>query len=59
MSGEKKKKKINYSIAWAEARKIIWNALCEGGASCLRGRLGDIVRGGISKFRTAVKGESL
>ncbi len=26
MADEKKKKKINYSSAWAEARKIMWNA---------------------------------
>ena len=25
-NGEKKKKKVNYSSAWAEARKLIWNA---------------------------------
>jgi preprotein translocase subunit SecE len=26
MAEEKKKKKVDYSNAWAEARKIIWNA---------------------------------
>ena len=26
MTEEKKKKKVNYSSAWAEAQKIIWNA---------------------------------
>ncbi len=46
MSDEKKKKKVNYSSAWAEARKIIWNArwrLALGSVLMLVSRLSGMV----------------
>ena len=46
MSEEKKKKKVNYSGAWAEAKKIIWNArwrLAIGSVLMLVSRLSGMV----------------
>lgn len=54
MAGEKeKKKKINYSSAWAEARKIIWNArwrLLFGSALMLISRLAGMVLPASTKY---------
>lgn len=50
---EKKKKKINYSGAWAEARKIIWNArwrLLFGSVLMLISRLAGMVLPASTKF---------
>ncbi|HMT07471.1 MAG TPA: ABC transporter ATP-binding protein [Pyrinomonadaceae bacterium] len=44
--GEKKKKKVNYASAWAEARRIIWEArwrLAFGGVLMLVSRLASMV----------------
>ncbi len=50
---EKKKKKINYSSAWAEARKIIWNArwrLLLGSVLMLISRLAGMVLPASTKY---------
>jgi subfamily B ATP-binding cassette protein MsbA len=50
---EKKKKKVDYSSAWAEARKIIWNAryrLVIGSVLLLISRLSGMVLPGSMKF---------
>src|SRR6185503_17752329 len=46
MAEEKKKKKVDYSSAWAEARRIIWNArwrLLAGSVLLLISRLAGMV----------------
>lgn len=53
MAEEKKKKKINYSGAWAEARKIIWNArwrLLLGSVLLLVSRLAGMVLPASTKY---------
>jgi ABC-type multidrug transport system fused ATPase/permease subunit len=53
VSEEKKKKKINYSSAWAEARKIIWNArwrLAFGSVLMLISRLAGMVLPASTKY---------
>ena len=53
MAEEKKKKKINYSGAWAEARKIIWNArwrLLLGSGLLLISRLAGMVLPASTKY---------
>ncbi len=53
MTVEEKKKKINYSSAWAEARRIIWNArwrLLLGSALMLVSRLAGMVLPASTKF---------
>ena len=53
MAEEKKKKKINYSGAWAEARKIVWNArwrLALGSVLLLISRLAGMVLPASTKF---------
>src|SRR5215204_2203415 len=53
MAEEKKKKKINYSSAWAEARKIIWNAryrLAVGSILMLISRLAGMVLPASTKY---------
>ena len=50
---EKQKKKVNYSTAWAEARKIIWNArwrLLVGSVLMLISRLAGMVLPASTKF---------
>lgn len=50
---EKKKKKVNYSSAWAEARKIIWNArwrLLVGSVLMLISRLAGMVLPASTKY---------
>lgn len=50
---EKQKKKVNYSTAWAEARKIIWNArwrLLAGSVLMLISRLAGMVLPASTKF---------
>ncbi len=50
---EKKKKKVNYSSAWAEARKIIWNArwrLLLGSVLMLISRLAGMVLPASTKY---------
>src|SRR4051812_35535241 len=53
MAEEKKKKKVNYSSAWAEAKKIIWNAryrLAIGSVLMLVSRLAGMVLPGSMKY---------
>lgn len=53
MAEEKKKKKIDYSSAWAEARKIIWNArwrLLLGSVLLLISRLAGMVLPASTKY---------
>src|SRR5438445_1548568 len=53
MSEEKKKKKVDYSSAWAEARKIIWGArwrLLFGSVLMLVSRLAGMVLPGSMKY---------
>lgn len=53
MTEEKKKKKINYSSAWAEARRIIWNArwrLFAGSVLMLVSRLAGMVLPASTKY---------
>ncbi|MEO6333651.1 MAG: ABC transporter ATP-binding protein [Pyrinomonadaceae bacterium] len=53
MADEKKKKKINYSTAWAEARKIIWNSrwrLLAGSLLMLMSRLAGMVLPASTKY---------
>lgn len=53
MADEKKKKKVNYSTAWAEARKIMWNArwrLLVGSLLMLVSRLAGMVLPASTKF---------
>jgi subfamily B ATP-binding cassette protein MsbA len=53
MSEEKKKKKVNYASAWAEARKLIWNArwrLFGGSVLMLVSRLAGMVLPASTKF---------
>jgi ABC-type multidrug transport system fused ATPase/permease subunit len=53
MAEEKKKKKINYSGAWAEARKIVWNArwrLALGSVLLLVSRLAGMVLPASTKY---------
>jgi len=53
MAEEKKKKKVNYSGAWAEAKKLIWNArwrLFAGGVLMLISRLAGMVLPASMKF---------
>lgn len=53
MAEEKKKKKVDYSSAWAEARKIIWNArwrLLAGSLLLLISRLAGMVLPASTKF---------
>ena len=53
MAEEKKKKKVNYSTAWAEARKIMWNArwrLLVGSLLMLVSRLAGMVLPASTKF---------
>src|ERR1043165_443308 len=53
MAEEKKKKKVNYSGAWAEAKKIIWNArwrLLVGSILMLVSRLAGMVLPASMKF---------
>ena len=53
MAEEKKKKKVNYAGAWAEARKIIWNArwrLLFGSVLMIVSRLAGMVLPGSMKY---------
>ena len=53
MAEEKKKKKINYSSAWAEAKRIIWNArwrLALGSLLMLVSRLAGMVLPASTKY---------
>jgi subfamily B ATP-binding cassette protein MsbA len=53
MADEKKKKKINYSSAWAEAKRIIWNArlrLALGSLLMLVSRLAGMVLPASTKY---------
>ena len=53
MAEEKKKKKVDYSSAWAEARKIIWNArwrLAFGSVLMLISRLAGMVLPASTKY---------
>jgi ABC-type multidrug transport system fused ATPase/permease subunit len=53
MAEEKKKKKVNYATAWAEARKIMWNArwrLLVGSLLMLVSRLAGMVLPASTKF---------
>src|SRR5215204_2707491 len=53
MADEKKKKKIDYSSAWAEARKIIWNSrwrLLVGSLLMLISRLAGMVLPASTKY---------
>ena len=53
MADEKKKKKVNYSTAWAEARKIMWNArwrLLVGSLLMLVSRLAGMVLPASTKY---------
>ena len=53
MADEKKKKKVDYSSAWAEARKIVWNArwrLLFGSVLMLISRLASMVLPASTKF---------
>ncbi|MEJ7846738.1 MAG: ABC transporter ATP-binding protein [Pyrinomonadaceae bacterium] len=53
MAEEKKKKKINYKSAWAEARRIIWNArwrLAVGSVLMLVARLAGMVLPASTKY---------
>lgn len=53
MAEEKKKKKINYSGAWSEARKIVWNArwrLALGSVLLLISRLASMVLPASTKY---------
>lgn len=53
MAEEKKKKKVDYSCAWAEARKIIWNArwrLLLGSVLLLISRLAGMVLPASTKY---------
>lgn len=53
MAEEKKKKKVNYATAWAEARKIMWNArwrLLFGSLLMLVSRLAGMVLPASTKF---------
>ncbi|MFN0140486.1 MAG: ABC transporter ATP-binding protein [Pyrinomonadaceae bacterium] len=53
MADEKKKKKVDYSSAWAEARKIIWNArwrLLLGSVLLLISRLSGMVLPASTKY---------
>ncbi|MBP6003311.1 MAG: ABC transporter ATP-binding protein [Pyrinomonadaceae bacterium] len=53
MADEKKKKKVNYASAWAEARKIIWNArwrLLIGSVLLLISRLASMVLPASTKY---------
>lgn len=53
MAEEKKKKKVNYSTAWAEARKIMWNArwrLLVGSLLMLVSRLAGMVLPASTKY---------
>lgn len=53
MAEEKKKKKVNYSSAWAEARKIVWNArwrLAFGSVLMLISRLAGMVLPASTKY---------
>jgi ABC-type multidrug transport system fused ATPase/permease subunit len=53
MADEKKKKKVNYSSAWAEARKIIWGArwrLLAGSLLMLVSRLAGMVLPASTKY---------
>jgi len=53
MSDEKKKRKVDYSSAWAEARKIIWNArwrLLVGSILMLISRLAGMVLPASTKY---------
>ena len=53
MLEEKKKKKVNYSSAWAEARKIVWNArwrLLLGSVLMLISRLAGMVLPASTKY---------
>src|SRR5436305_2770622 len=53
MADEKKKKKINYSSAWAEAKKLIWNArwrLLIGSLLMLVSRLAGMVLPASTKY---------
>src|SRR6201747_2033840 len=53
MAEEKKKKKVNYASAWAEARKIIWGArwrLLVGSILMLVSRLAGMVLPASTKY---------
>lgn len=53
MAEEKKKKKVNYSSAWQEARKLIWNyrwRLALGGVLMIISQLSGLVLPASSKF---------
>ena len=53
MADEKKKKKVNYATAWAEARKIMWNArwrLLVGSVLMLISRLAGMVLPASTKY---------
>lgn len=53
MADEKKKKKVNYSGAWAEARKLVWNArwrLLIGSVLLLISRLAGMVLPASTKY---------
>src|SRR5690349_14711049 len=53
MADEKKKKKINYASAWAEAKRIIWNArwrLALGSLLMLVSRLAGMVLPASTKY---------
>ncbi|MBC7901583.1 MAG: ABC transporter ATP-binding protein, partial [Saprospiraceae bacterium] len=53
MAEEKKKKKVDYKSAWAEARKIIWNArwrLAVGSVLMLVSRLAGMVLPASTKY---------
>jgi len=53
MADEKKKKKVDYSSAWAEARKIIWGArwrLLLGSVLMLVSRLSGMVLPASTKY---------